>query len=157
MSVWRAIAAFPALTRRATSRTVARCVSSGTVALFVLAVALASAAAAAVDESKVIFPGASAPASTPAADPGGSLGSVTLIVGLALAAVGGWFVWRGRRATPAGHEAQLAIEETRSLGNRQYLVVASYEDKKFLLAVCPGRIDLLAPLHDSVPPEKAQP
>ena len=35
---------------------------------------------------------------------------------------------------------------TRSLGNRQYLVVASYEGQKFLIGVCPGRIDLLAPL-----------
>ena len=40
----------------------------------------------------------------------------------------------------------LAVEETRSLGNRQYLVVASYEGKKFLLGVCPGRINLLSAL-----------
>jgi flagellar protein FliO/FliZ len=46
---------------------------------------------------------------------------------------------------------KLAIAETKSLGNRQYLVVASYEDKKFLLSVCPGRIELLTPLDGSSP------
>ena len=40
------------------------------------------------------------------------------------------------------------VEETRALGNRQYLVVASYEGKKFLLGVCPGQINLLSPLGD---------
>jgi flagellar protein FliO/FliZ len=43
----------------------------------------------------------------------------------------------------------LAVEETRSLGNRQYLVVASYQDKKFLIGVCPGRIDLLSALDNA--------
>ena len=112
------------------------------------AFALASAAFAA-DDNKILYPASAAPAGVPA---GGSLGNVTLIIGLALAAVGGWLVWRGRRATPrAANGHALAIEETRSLGNRQYLVVASYEDKKFLLGVCPGRIDHLAPLHDEKP------
>jgi flagellar protein FliO/FliZ len=106
-------------------------------------------AAAAADDNKILYPASAAPAGVPA---GGNLGSATLVVGLLLAAVGGWLVWRGRRATPrtaVGRE--LAIEETRSLGNRQYLVVASYEDKRFLLGVCPGRIDLLSPLHDEKP------
>jgi flagellar protein FliO/FliZ len=38
------------------------------------------------------------------------------------------------------------IEETRSLGNRQYLIVAAYEEKKLLLGVTPGRIKLLCDL-----------
>ena len=120
------------------------------------AFALAATAAVAADDSGIIFPRASGSSTGAAAAPvGGSLGSVTLIVGLVLAAVGAWLVWRGRMASPAGREGrQLTIGETRSLGNRQYLVVASFEDKKFLLGVCPGRIDLLAPLHDSSPAER---
>lgn len=112
---------------------------------------LAASVAFAADDNKVIFPAGNATSSTSAAAaPGsGSLGNVTLIVGLALAAVGGWFVWRGRLSAPIGRDQRLlSLSETRSLGNRQYLVVATYENKKFLLGVCPGRIDLLAPLHE---------
>jgi flagellar protein FliO/FliZ len=116
---------------------------------------LLAMAALAVDDTKIIFPGATH-ADSPAAGAGGGLGSITLIIGLALAAVGAWFVWRGRNGLSPSREARaLAVTETRSLGNRQYLVVASYENKKFLLGVCPGRIDLLAPLHDSAGREKS--
>jgi flagellar protein FliO/FliZ len=113
-----------------------------------MALALASAAWAA-DENKILDPAGAAPAGTPGS---GSMGGVSLALGLALAAVGGWLVWRGRRnpSGPRGGQS-LTIEETRSLGNRQYLVVASYENKKFLLGVCPGRIDHLAPLHEERP------
>jgi flagellar protein FliO/FliZ len=115
---------------------------------FAALAALATAAFAA-DDNKILFPAASAPAAAPA---GGSLGNVSLVVGLALAAVGGWFVWRGRTATArSADDRALAIEETRSLGNRQYLVVASYQEKRFLLGVCPGRIELLAPLPGEKP------
>lgn len=122
--------------------------------------ALCTAAAAfAADDNKVIFPAGNATsASASAAATGGGFANVTLVFGLVLAAVGGWFVWRGRHAAPLGRDLrQLALSETRSLGNRQYLVVATYEDKKFLLGVCPGRIDLIAPLHDAVPAEKPRP
>jgi hypothetical protein len=47
--------------------------------------ALATAAWAA-DEDKVLYPGQAVPASAPA---GGNIGNLTLVVGLALAAVGG--------------------------------------------------------------------
>ena len=71
---------------------------------------------------------------------------------LLLAGAAGWLFWRGR-AAPGGaiNVRKLAIAETKSLGNRQYLVVAAYENKKFLLSVCPGRIELLTPLDDSSP------
>jgi flagellar protein FliO/FliZ len=45
------------------------------------------------------------------------------------------------------------IDETKSLGSRQYLVVASYEGRKLLLGVCPGRIDLLTPLDATAAPK----
>jgi flagellar protein FliO/FliZ len=38
---------------------------------------------------------------------------------------------------------KLTISETRMLGNRQFLVVAEFEEKKMLIGVCPGRIDYL--------------
>jgi flagellar protein FliO/FliZ len=113
----------------------------------IVALTLFSAVAVfAADDDQVIVPGASRAAASPKAA-GTSLGSMSLVLGAALAGVGGWMVWRHRRTTPVGREFRaLAVDETRSLGNRQYLVVASYEGKKFLLGVCPGRIDLLSPL-----------
>ena len=100
----------------------------------------------AADDDKVFVPGASR-AESPAKATSTSLSSMSLILGVALAGAGGWMVWRNRRGTPVGRDLRsLAIDETRSLGNRQFLVVASYEGKKFLIGVCPGRIDMLAPL-----------
>ncbi len=113
-----------------------------------IGLALASAAFAA-DDNKIIFPNGSGHAAEPASAGGGTANLITLVVALLIAAVGAWLFMRNRRTTGISREGRvLAIEETRSLGNRQYLVVASYEDKKFLLGVCPGRIDMLAPLHD---------
>lgn len=79
-----------------------------------------------------------------------------LVAALLLAGAGGWLFWRGR-AQPRGAVSvrSLAIAETKSLGNRQYLVVATYEDKKFLLSVCPGRIELLTPLDSAQRPPLA--
>lgn len=78
------------------------------------------------------------------ADRGGSWLAVALFLG----AGGAWLVWRRRGGDrvlkrPA---RKIQIEESRSLGNRQYLVVATYEKKKFLLGVTPGQIQLLTPL-----------
>ena len=90
----------------------------------------------------------------------GPSGTTTLGLALVCAAVGGWLFWRQRRnAGPGGRgpERRLAIVETRPLGNRQHLVVADYAGRKFLLGVCPGRIDLLAPLDQSGPPPSAAP
>ena len=105
-----------------------------------------ASSAAAADDDKIIYPGA-AKAEAPATPAKSRFNSMSLILGLGLAGVGGWLVWRNRRSAPGSRELRsLAIDETRSLGNRQYLVVASYEGKKFLLGVCPGRIDMLSPL-----------
>jgi flagellar protein FliO/FliZ len=109
---------------------------------------LASAILAA-DADQILYPGKTAPTAAPAT---GAVGNLTLVCGLALAAVGGWLVWRGRqRGLRASDSRTLAISETRALGNRQYLVVACFENKKFLLGVCPERIAMLAPLHDEGP------
>ncbi len=105
-------------------------------------------------DDEVVYPRNQAPAGAPAAapDPGRSLNWLTGVLGLACAAGAGWFYWRQRTAGPTGSgrvERKLVIAETRSLGNRQHLLVADYDGKKFLLGVCPGRIDLLTPLNDS--------
>ena len=115
----------------------------------VLALALTFTAMAA-DDSDVIFPSGGTQPGAPAMAASDGLNSVSLVVGLLLAAVGGWFLWRNRRRIPAGREARaLAIDETRSLGNRQYLVVASHEGRRFLLGVCPGQISFLSALPDA--------
>lgn len=41
---------------------------------------------------------------------------------------------------------KLQVEESRMIGQRQYLLVVGYDGKKMLLGVCPGRIDYLCPL-----------
>jgi flagellar protein FliO/FliZ len=46
---------------------------------------------------------------------------------------------------------KLDISETRMLGNRQFLIVAEYEQRKMLIGVCPGRIDYLCTLSGAEP------
>lgn len=106
-------------------------------------------------DSDIIHPrNASAPAEAPATSQtkSGDANYLLIVLAAGAAAAGGWMLWRQRR-TPggiAGREARkLTVAESRSLGNRQYLVVADYEGKKFLLGVCPGSISLLSPLDES--------
>jgi flagellar protein FliO/FliZ len=100
----------------------------------------------------VLYPqgSAAAPVAAPATRNDSGYGARTLLVVALLLAAGGVWVLLRRRAGPGflvGRVVhKLQIEETRSLGNRQYLVVAVYEDKKLLLGVTPGQIQLLTPL-----------
>lgn len=125
-------------------------------AIILVAFAFAIAAVAApTDDNQVIVPGGTGTKPAAPANASTGTGAFTLVAVVLLAGAGAWFVWRGRRGQFTGlgrTDRHLAIEETRSLGNRQYLVVATYQEKKFLLGVCPGRIDLLAPLHDGAAP-----
>jgi flagellar protein FliO/FliZ len=124
--------------------------------IFALAAGLFVFAAAvrAADDAQVIYPAgtpSSSGAAAPAPKPAEGFGFVTVLGVLVLAGAGGWMLWRGRKVNLGGKDQRLlAIDETRPLGNRQYLVVASYEGKKVLLGVCPGRIDLLASLTGDV-------
>jgi len=83
----------------------------------------------------------------------------TIGVAVVLAAGGYVLVKRGgfrpRAAVPGTQ--QLAIQETRPLGNKQFLAVATYGDRRLLLAVCPGRIDLLCRLDDAGLPTDSLP
>jgi flagellar protein FliO/FliZ len=86
-------------------------------------------------------------ASPPAAAPSGGMGMTTLLGILLLAGAGGYLLLKGRKLQlPSRTVKKLVIDETKSLGSRQFLVVASYEGKKLLLGVCPGRIELITPL-----------
>lgn len=131
-----------------------RLIFSSAALIFFLGLMLLSVRAAepaTADGGTVIYPRNADPKGStpsPVSKTSGSTG--ILLTALLMAATGGWLYWRARR-TPGGSPVarHLAITETKALGNRQYLVVASYQDKKFLLGVCPGRIDLLTPLNDS--------
>ena len=101
-------------------------------------------------DEQVIYP--RVPAASPAVpvthDAGGN--SWLLPVVVLAAAAGGWLLWRQRRlqAGPGGAGRKLVVSETKPLGNRQYLVVADYDGQRFLLGVCPGRIEMLSALQD---------
>ena len=120
-----------------------------------LLVFLLAAPAAAIAQDKVIYPRSAALADAPVPARAAGSNTTLLLFAFAAAAAGGWLLWRQRRS-PQGllsREARkLAVAETRSLGNRQYLVVADYDGRKFLLGVCPGRIDLLSNLDGPNPP-----
>jgi len=123
----------------------------------VLMLATAGLHAASLDANQVIVPNSAAPKTTLPSAGGTGTGAFTIATVLLLAGAGAWLLWRGRAGGMANFNRaprQLAVDETRSLGNRQYLVVASYQNKKFLLGVCPGRIDLLSPLDDTAMPKK---
>ena len=102
-------------------------------------------------DDQVLYPrgsGSASAAEAPAPHRAGS-GLTYGLLAAVCAAGGVWFFLRNRAtagASGARSERRLGIAETRSLGNRQYLVVAEYDGRKFLLGVCPGRIDLLTPL-----------
>lgn len=122
--------------------------------VFIAAVALAvSAAAATATDDKALgyFGHPDAPSHSD------GYGATTLVGILILAGTGGWLFMKNRNIQLPGRTARrLVIDETKSLGSRQYLVVASYEGKKMLLGVCPGRIDLITPLDAPQAPGKAQ-
>ncbi len=86
---------------------------------------------------------------------GGSSFQISLYLGLMLAVIaGGFFLLRNGVAIfqpKLKGERKLNISETRMLGNRQFLVVAQYEERKVLLGVCPGRIDYLCTLAGGEP------
>ena len=113
-------------------------------------IAAESEATPARSESTIIYPRASDDhAATGAVSAPRSGGSMVLAGALLLALGGGWLLLKRRGVLPVRGtrtERKIVIEETRSLGNRQYLVVAGYEGKKFLLGVTAGQIQMLSTL-----------
>jgi len=93
----------------------------------------------------VISPQANGPV---AARPGDAP-SVAYFVFVALCLGGGAWLWvraKGRGVKNTG--SAIVIDETRPLGNRQYLVLTSCRGRSFLVGVSQGRIDVIA----EVPP-----
>lgn len=76
-----------------------------------------------------------------------------LVLLLALFAGGAWLLRNGFTFFQPKMKGlrKLQISETRMLGNRQFLIVAEYEDRKMLIGVCPGRIDYLCTLAGAEP------
>jgi flagellar protein FliO/FliZ len=115
------------------------------IALFLVPATFAQSA-----NDPVIYPRGSAAAEAPSgAGRPDTNSSLYLAVALLLGA-GGWWLWLKRKGGLRGGLAgasHLTIAETKSLGSRQYLVVADYDGKKYLLGVCPGSIELLTPLE----------
>lgn len=116
--------------------------------LLFCAACLGAAEPAAPTASEVVIYPRAPGEKTAAADHDGWNRAPWLVGALALAAAGTWWLWRSRGLAGPGNRStrRLVIEETRSLGNRQYLIVATYEEKKLLLGVTPGRIRLLCDL-----------
>lgn len=79
---------------------------------------------------------------------GGGPGWLTGVIALGMAGTGAWLLWRKRAASlPKGVSRKIQIEETRPIGNRQYLVLATCEGKRLLLGVTANQIDLLTELE----------
>ena len=95
------------------------------------------------------------PTQTPSAPPALSGGGTVSLLGYVLTIVvlgaagftvllrGGFF---GVSWGAAKTVRKLRIEESRTVGNRQHLVVAEYEGRRVLLGISPGRIDYLCGL-----------
>jgi Flagellar biosynthesis protein, FliO len=80
-------------------------------------------------------------------DSGMSFPLYTLIATAGLAA-GAWLWVRSSRGASRlnAKKASIVIEEVRSLGNRQHLILASCRGRSFLLGVSPGRIETISGL-----------
>jgi flagellar protein FliO/FliZ len=66
-----------------------------------------------------------------------------VLVGMTAGAV---WLWRRRQPSKPGRRGNIQIEDTRALGNRQFLVVASCDGRRFLLGVAAGGIQMLSTL-----------
>ncbi|HUG11284.1 MAG TPA: flagellar biosynthetic protein FliO [Opitutaceae bacterium] len=117
--------------------------------LAVAALVLAPPVVQAAD-TDVIHPRAASQTAAPAGE-GAARSSWPLVAALGLCAAAGGVMWfRGRQSGAMGTRAakKLSIAESRPLGNRQHLVVADYAGRKFLLGVCPGRIEMITALDN---------
>ena len=83
---------------------------------------------------------------------GPSLSPIILLLVFLLCALSIVFIYLRRNGLRRIRKSgELDILETRPLGGRQFLLVARVGQDKFLLGVCPGRIDYLCPLNSESP------
>lgn len=84
---------------------------------------------------------------------GASLSPIVFVLLVLLSVLAIVFIYLRRHGLQrVGKSGELAIIETRPLGGRQFLLVARVGQEKFLLGVCPGRIDYLCPLNADLEP-----
>ena len=114
-----------------------------------------------VERGRVLYP-ANAPQTSPSTvrgsgDPASMPGLATsFLMLLALCAGGYYLVRRQAGFAPVGKgQRKLVVSESRSLGNRQFLVVVEYENERVLLGVTPGKIDYLCPLPTLTTPTES--
>ncbi len=110
----------------------------------------AAAPAAPRSADTVIFP---QPTEQSAARPAGSP-STGYILFVVICLGGGawlWFRAKGKGRSLKNHGSEISIDETRPLGNRQYLVLTSCRGRSFLIGVSQGRIDVVSEVPPSEP------
>ncbi len=74
-----------------------------------------------------------------------AFGSLVLVLGLVLASL--WALKKyGRGRIPGSGSARLKVEETLALGDRRYVSILQAEGERFLLALSPQGVSLLARL-----------
>ena len=98
----------------------------------------------------VIFP---QPVEQSAARPAGTP-STGYIVFVVICLGGGawlWFRAKGKGRSLKNSGSEISINETRPLGNRQYLVLTSCRGRSFLIGVSQGRIDVISEVPPSEP------
>ena len=117
------------------------------------ATAVPSVVPSPVDGGRVLYPANSVQVTPVTArgnagdTPGISGLAMSFLLLLALCAGGFYLLRRQTGFTPVGKgHRKLMVSESRSLGNRQFLVVVEYESERVLLGVTPGKIDYLCPL-----------
>lgn len=106
------------------------------------------AAPAGLDADRILYPADSRPAATDArASSSSGVGPVWAFILLVGLGAGAFWLWRRRNPVAAARRrGGIVIEDTRPLGNRQFLVVAGVDGRRFLLGVAAGNIRLLSPL-----------
>lgn len=80
-----------------------------------------------------------------------AFGSVVLVLGLAGGGLWAFRKW-GAKRMPGSGGSRIKVEETLSLGDRRFVSILKAEDEKFLVALSPQGITLLARLDNSGDP-----
>lgn len=92
-------------------------------------------------------------AAVPPREPSGwrALGPVLVVLGLAAGGLWALKKW-GKGRLPGGGGTKLRVEETLALGDRRFVTILKVEDERFLVALAPQSIALLAKLEPETPP-----
>ena len=105
---------------------------------------------------RVLYPSTAGAALAKAGQGNGTAATANLTVTFLVLAglcAGGYYLLKRQPGFVAGLKSgprKLNVSESRSLGNRQFLVVVEYENERMLLGVTPGKIDYLCPLRGPV-------